>query len=104
MKEIRIGDLVVIDVGANIVDVDLIRAKTPVKTGRLREGFRLDDGDIVNEVEYVNVVEYGTATRPGVYMIARSIPEIADRIMKRVNDQLRGKKLLPDETIHVRAF
>jgi len=104
MRNVKIGKNVYVDVGANMVDVNIIQAKTPVRTGALRDGFYINDGDICNDVDYVDVVENGTPHRRGVYMIERSLPEISRRVEKRVYDQLADKKLLPDITIKVRAF
>lgn len=56
---------------------DEARAGTPVRSGRLRNGWRVSrggDGDpmVVNDVEYARFVEYGTRHRPPVAMLGRA--------------------------------
>lgn len=86
------------------LDVNIIRLKTPVDTGRLRDGFVLTiDGDIINEVEYAGYVEQGTVNMPGVFMVERSLPEIAERLAKRVAEQIDepGLIVLPEIKIKI---
>jgi HK97 gp10 family phage protein len=56
---------------------DDARAGTPVRSGRLRNGWRVGrgaDGDptVVNDVEYARFVEYGTRHMPPAAMLGRA--------------------------------
>jgi len=98
--KVRLGDKI-IDIELDIIDVDTIKLKTPVKTGKLRDGWRVDDGDIVNEVDYADKVENGTVETPGHFMAERSVPQMEDRMQDKVQRQLDepGVLELPDVRI-----
>ena len=84
-----------IDIALEQVDVVCIQDKTPVVTGDLKKGFKLDSaGRIVNEVYYGDYVERGTTKMGPRFMVARAIPEIADRMIRKVGKQLDEIKLL----------
>ncbi len=56
--------------------------RTPVATGRLRDGWRIADGDtvgrrVVNDVPYAAAVEYGSRTRPGAAMARGAVVAVA---------------------------
>lgn len=103
MSKYKVGDLV-IEVALDAIDVSVIRAKTPVRTGNLRDGFDIDlDGNITNLVDYADEVEYGTVNRPGAFMVERSLPEIEERLVERIAEQIDrpGIIKLPDLVIKV---
>lgn len=88
----------------DVFDVETIRLKTPVITGILRDGFKVDsDGDISNDVDYADAVELGTSDRPGVFMVERSADEIGERLARRMAEQIErpGFFKLPVITIKV---
>lgn len=115
---VRIGHIYV-DIGLTQTEVDIIKAKTPVRTGVLRDGFKLQiDGSIINRVKYGIFVELGTGEYyegelgpplrpgwprgfPGRYMVTRSMDEMADSVLARVlkDDELRKVLELPDEIV-----
>lgn len=84
-----------IDIGLTISDVSLIQSplRTPVRTGNLRDSFVLINGEIKNDAFYGEWVELGTTRFVGRYMIAKSIPEIAGKLQRRVVNQLDKIKL-----------
>ena len=95
----------IIDVSMDAIDVATIRAKTPVITGRLRDGFELtSDGNIINEVPYAALVEWGTVKMAGRFMVERSVDEIARRLRKKIIEQINrpGLITLPDIRIRLR--
>jgi HK97 gp10 family phage protein len=62
---------------------DEARAGTPVRSGRLRAGWRvgrLADGDptVTNEVDYAPFVEYGTRHMPPRAMLGRALARYRD--------------------------
>ena len=88
----------------DIIDVDIIRAKTPVDTGRLRDDFAVDiNGDIINEVEYAGWVELGTTKMPGSFMVTQSLGEIGERLAKKIAEQINqpGLIILPEIKIKI---
>lgn len=59
-------------------------ARTPVATGRLRDGWRIDREDpvvqrVVNDVPYAAAVEYGDRARPGRAMARGAVAAVALR-------------------------
>lgn len=102
MSVIRIGNKN-IRIRFDQQDVNTIKDKTPVDTGRLRDGWELNDDEIINEVEYAGYVEYGTIHMPGAFMVERSIPEIQERLAERIANDLNqpGLITLPDIVIKV---
>lgn len=115
---VKIGNAQV-DISLTQAEIDIIKAKTPVDTGDLRDGFVLDGlGGIINLVFYGIFVELGTGvyykgelgpplrpgwTRgfPGRYMVEQSMEEMTDNIIHRVLKDLDLRKVLdiPDEII-----
>ena len=83
-----------IDIGLDSIDVIAIQVRTPVRTGNLRDNFNLDQGRAVNSTYYGDWVERGTSRFHGRFMTARAIPEIAERLVKKVGRQLDEVKLL----------
>lgn len=100
--KLKIGETI-LDVRMDAQDVQLIRSKTPVITGNLRDGFHLTpEGEIENLVDYGPKVELGTSNTPGRFMVTQSIPEIQRRLEKKIIKQLRGQKVIKDFTINIR--
>ena len=84
-----------IDIALESVDIVSIRIRTPKVTGNLQDGFYIDSkGRAVNEVYYGDYVERGTTLMAPRFMVARAIPEIADRMIRKVGKQLDEIKLL----------
>lgn len=48
---------------------------TPVDTGRARAGWRVEDGNIVNDVEYISELNHGTSKQAPSHFIERTILE-----------------------------
>lgn len=112
---VKIGDQNV-DIGLTESDAEIIKAKTPVRTGECRDGFIAEDGEITNAVKHSIFVELGTGPFykgelgpgsgqpwgfPGRYMVQRSMQQIADAIIDRVLSILDIRKMLkiPDEFV-----
>ncbi len=106
---IKIGEQFV-DIGLIQADAEIIKKKTPVRTGECQAGFiATDDGEIINEVGHSIYVELGTGPYykgelgpgsgqpwgfPGRYMVQRSMQEIADKIIGRVLQDMDVRKML----------
>lgn len=82
-----------IDMDLIDLDVTTIRVRTPVVTGNLQNNFSIVDGEIVNPTHYGAFVERGTSKMAPRFMVFRSIPTIARRLVHRVVDQLNRAKL-----------
>jgi hypothetical protein len=115
---VKIGHLTV-DIGLFQKEAEIIKGKTPVRTGTLRDGFQAQgDGTILNLIPYGIFVELGTGAYykgelgpplrpgwprgfPGRYMVERSLDEMADSILDRVlkDRELRNLLELPDEIV-----
>lgn len=94
-----------VDISLDSLDVATVRAKTPVKTGRLRDGWEVDaEGNLVNEVEYAAEVEFGTVNTPGRFMAEQSLPEMGQRLAKRIAEQINrpGILILPVLKVRIR--
>jgi len=101
MREITIGK-VTVDASFQAGDVSIIQVKTPVKTGNLRQGFDIDiNGDISNDVEYADEIEFGTTTRPGRFMVQQSLQEIGERLIDRIVEQISNKMILDPIIINI---
>lgn len=80
--------------------LDLVRARTPVRTGRLRRGHRmkmLSEKSLLlfNEVSYAHFVEYGHSGiepqphwRPAMEIVKKRFPELYARNAKQLADRL----------------
>ena len=76
-------------------DLRILQLRTPVITGQLRDGWQIQDRDIiVNLTPYAGHVEFGTGGRPGQFIIQRSIPEITKNIVNRLMIQLERITLI----------
>jgi hypothetical protein len=64
--------------------VYIIREKTPVRTGNLRDNFMEDGSSIFNDVSYSSYVEYGTRYQSGKFMMTQSIPRIEDEFIDNI--------------------
>lgn len=97
----KIGDIYV-DVALDAIDIDIIRGKTPVKTGALRDHFTLDpDGNIINPLDYADDVELGTVHMPGRFMVTQSVPEIGERLAERIAEQMDRNDIIKLPVIEV---
>lgn len=66
--------------------LEAVQAKTPVVTGKLRDGFQLENGTLVNYVHYAGYVEFGTSyTRP-VGMVSTTILEAPQLFQQAVEE------------------
>jgi len=56
----------------------IIQAKTPVRTGRLKNSIHYNPStrSIETDVEYATIAEFGTSTRPGRFFFTSSIIQI----------------------------
>ena len=70
----------------------IIQAKTPVRTGRLRNSIRYNPSSkaIETDVEYAGFVEYGTSKRPGRFMFTSSIVQIIKLMREAVVRKFRS--------------
>lgn len=72
--------------------VDIIRQATPVRTGRLSEGFYATANSIENEVPYTVFVEEGTRYTEPRWMVRRNLKrieaELADGLGHSVTKRL----------------
>lgn len=67
--------------------VDGVKEKTPVKTGRARDGWQVeqdikqvgDTGRIVNEVPYIGWLNFGTDRMSGHHMVERTLQEVSKK-------------------------
>lgn len=99
---VRLGEAT-IDMRLDAQDVQLIRSKTPVVTGHLRDGWTLTpEGGIENLVDYGPEVELGTSNKPGRFMMTQSLPDIQRRLERRVIKQIQEQKLIKDFTINIK--
>lgn len=85
-----------IDISLKPEDVVTITqpGRTPVKTGNLRDRFVIEDGEVRNDAFYAEWIERGTTRIRAHLMVEISIPEIADRFVRRVGQQLIDADLL----------
>jgi hypothetical protein len=68
---------------------------TPVKTGRLKAGWRHDDrSKIYNEVPYTKYVEEGTYKMEGYFMVRDTLPRIEDYFGDMVQRFLQSEGLI----------
>ena len=103
MASIKVGNIT-LKVAFDVIDIDIIQLKTPVRSGALRDGFIIDvEGAIVNNVDYASFVEFGTVNMAGRFMVTQSLPEIGERLAKKLAEQLDTPKLitLPELKIKV---
>lgn len=56
----------------------LVKSVTPVRTGRLRDGWEIQDNSIANDVFYTRFVEAGTSRMAAQPMLGSSIPKIQE--------------------------
>jgi hypothetical protein len=53
--------------------IDALKEATPVDTGRAREGWKLQDNKIVNEVEYIEELNAGSSKQAPSHFIERTL-------------------------------
>ena len=70
---------------AAVAILDEAVARTPVATGRLRDGWRIEPGGdgsvrVVNDVPYAASVEYGSRARPARPMARPAVLQVSARV------------------------
>jgi hypothetical protein len=53
--------------------IERLKEATPVDTGNARDGWKLVDGKIVNEVDYIDDLNTGTSNQAPAYFIERTV-------------------------------
>lgn len=53
--------------------VDELKAATPVDTGVARDGWEIEDGKIVNKVDYIDDLNSGSSTQAPSHFIERTL-------------------------------
>jgi len=53
--------------------VEALKEATPVDTGNARDGWRYENGAIVNDVEYIDVLNKGTSKQAPAHFIERTL-------------------------------
>jgi hypothetical protein len=53
--------------------IDALKEATPVDTGRARDGWKLRDNKIVNEVEYIDDLNTGSSKQAPSHFIERTL-------------------------------
>ena len=53
--------------------VEELRAATPIDTGRARAGWKYEDGQISNDVEYIDRLNAGSSTQAPTHFIERTL-------------------------------
>jgi hypothetical protein len=53
--------------------VDALQENTPVDTGNARDGWRIEDGKIVNDVEYIEELNAGSSKQAPSHFIERTL-------------------------------
>lgn len=74
--------------------VKQIASWTPVRTSRLKKGWRYESDSIINEVPYANYVELGTRNFEGFFMVRDSLPAIEEYYAGQVRKYLRSEGLI----------
>ena len=91
-----------VEVSMDAVDLQLIRVRTPYKTGLLSSSFDINtDGDIENPVDYADEVEFGTSTRPGRFMVTLAANEIGERLGEKIARALEDQDIFPPIIINI---
>jgi hypothetical protein len=53
--------------------IEALKEATPVDTGRARDGWKLQDGKIINEVEYIEELNAGSSKQAPSHFIERTL-------------------------------
>jgi hypothetical protein len=53
--------------------IDALKDATPVDTGNARDGWKIEDGRIVNHVEYIDELNAGSSTQAPSHFIERTL-------------------------------
>lgn len=53
-----------------------IKQNTPVNTGKLRDGWKIQGDNIINDIEYCEYVEFGTIKQRPVGFIRKTLLDI----------------------------
>lgn len=56
--------------------VETLKRKTPVNTGKSREGWKVSGNEIINDVEYIGYIETGTEHNRPVGMVSTTLKEV----------------------------
>lgn len=85
------------------VELAIIKAATPVRTGKLRRGWRIDaNGDLVNRVDYAEFVEFGTRKMSARHFVQKAMGALLKSVTVRLLLQTKeGEKLLNAITLNV---
>lgn len=65
---------------------DIVREMTPVRTGRLRDGWQKEGLDVINDVEYLSYVNDGTQHQLPQRFVERAKAATLERIDGHIND------------------
>lgn len=61
-----------------------MKLKTPVLSGRLKDGWKVEGNSVINDVEYAGYVEMGTVHQRPVGMMSSTLLEVDD-ILETIN-------------------
>ena len=65
---------------------DIVMEMTPVRTGRLRDGWQKEGLDVINDVEYLSYVNDGTVHQLPQRFVERAKAATLERIDGHIND------------------
>ncbi len=65
---------------------NIVREMTPVRTGRLRDGWQKEGLDVTNDVEYLSYVNDGTTRQLPQRFVERAKAETLQRIDGHINE------------------
>lgn len=65
---------------------DIVREMTPVRTGRLRDGWQKEGLDVINDVEYLSYVNDGTIRQLPQRFVERAKAATLERIDGHINE------------------
>ena len=65
---------------------NIVREMTPVRTGRLRDGWQKEGLDVINDVEYLSYVNDGTTRQLPQRFVERAKAATLERIDGHINE------------------
>lgn len=84
-------------------ELAIVKRNTPVRTGKLRRGWHLVNGDLVNKVKYCEFVEFGTKFMAARNYTKRSMNALLQSVTIRLLMQSElGRKLVNAVTLQVK--
>lgn len=84
-------------------ELAIVKSFTPVKTGRLKRGWRLIGGDLVNNVPYAEFVEFGTKFMSARNFVKRAMGPLMRSVTRRLlMATALGRKLVNAVTLQVK--